>query len=54
MKLSVIVPVYNVEKYLAECVESLLGQTLMKIKADCPFAAASRAAFTQASVPTQP
>ena len=28
MKLSVIVPVYNVEKYLAECVESLLGQTL--------------------------
>ena len=28
MKLSVIVPVYNVEKYLAECVDSLLNQTL--------------------------
>ena len=28
MKLSVIVPVYNVEPYLAECVDSLLGQEL--------------------------
>ena len=28
MKLSVIVPVYNVEKYLEECVDSLLAQTL--------------------------
>ncbi len=28
MKLSVIVPVYNVEKYLAACVDSLLKQTL--------------------------
>ena len=28
MKLSVIVPVYNVEEYLAECVDSLLKQTL--------------------------
>ena len=28
MKLSVIIPVYNVEKYLGECVDSLLNQTL--------------------------
>ena len=32
MKLSVIVPVYNVEKYLAECVDSLLNQTLMDME----------------------
>ena len=28
MKLSVIVPVYKTEAYLAECVDSLLDQTL--------------------------
>ena len=27
MKIDVIVPVYNVEKYLGECIESVLGQT---------------------------
>lgn len=32
IKVSVIVPVYNVEKYLEECVESLLGQTLKEIE----------------------
>jgi len=32
MKLSVIVPVYNVEKYLEECVDSLLNQTLQDLE----------------------
>ncbi|MEK5104453.1 CDP-glycerol glycerophosphotransferase family protein [Cytobacillus sp. FSL M8-0252] len=31
-KLSVIVPIYNVEKYLAECIQSLLNQTLKDIE----------------------
>ena len=31
-KVSVIVPVYNVEKYLAQCVESILTQTLTDIE----------------------
>jgi glycosyltransferase involved in cell wall biosynthesis len=33
IKVSVIIPVYNAEKYLAECIESLLGQTLK----ECEF-----------------
>lgn len=32
MKVSVIVPVYNVEKYLAKCLESLANQTLKEIE----------------------
>ena len=32
IKVSVIVPVYNVEKYLEECVNSLIGQTLKEIE----------------------
>lgn len=32
MKLSIIVPVYNVEDYLNECVDSLLGQTLQDLE----------------------
>ena len=28
MKISVVVPVYNVENYLEECIESLLQQTV--------------------------
>lgn len=31
-KVSIIVPVYNVEEYLGECVDSLLGQTLKDIE----------------------
>ena len=27
MRFSIIVPVYNVEKYLAKCIESILNQT---------------------------
>ncbi len=32
MKLSVIIPVYNVEKYLAACVDSLLAQTMRDLE----------------------
>ena len=28
MKYSILIPVYNVEKYLCQCVDSVLGQTL--------------------------
>ena len=34
-KVSVIVPVYNVEKYLGECLDSVLGQTLKDIEVLC-------------------
>ena len=30
-KVSIVVPVYNVEQYLDECVQSLLNQTLKDI-----------------------
>ena len=32
IKVSVIVPVYNTEAYLEECIESLLKQTLKEIQ----------------------
>jgi glycosyltransferase involved in cell wall biosynthesis len=32
VKVSVIVPVYNVEKFLPRCLNSLLGQTLKDIE----------------------
>ena len=31
-KVSIIVPVYNVEKYLDRCMQSLLGQTLKEFR----------------------
>ena len=34
-KVSVIVPVYNVEKYLQECMDSIVGQTLEDIEIIC-------------------
>lgn len=35
MKLSVIIPVYNVEKYLRQCFDSVLGQTLRDVEIVC-------------------
>lgn len=34
-KISVIIPVYNAEKYLEECLDSVLGQTLKDIEVIC-------------------
>ena len=34
-KVSVLVPVYNVEKYLTECLDSLAAQTLAEIEFIC-------------------
>lgn len=31
-KISVVVPVYNVEEYLDQCVESLVGQTYKNLE----------------------
>ena len=32
-KVSVVVPIYNVENYLEECIESILNQTYSNIEA---------------------
>ena len=31
-KLSIIVPIYNVEKYLSRCIESILNQTFREFE----------------------
>ena len=35
VKVSVIIPVYNEEKYLPECLESVIRQTLKEIEIIC-------------------
>ena len=34
-KVSVIIPVYNTEKYICRCIESLINQTLQDIEIIC-------------------
>ena len=34
-KVSILVPIYNVEKYLRECLDSLINQTLKDIEIIC-------------------
>ena len=34
-KISVILPVYNVEKYLRQCLDTIIGQTLKEIEILC-------------------
>ena len=35
IKISVIIPVFNVEKYLHQCIDSVLNQTLKDIEIIC-------------------
>ena len=35
MKVSIIIPAYNVEKYIADCLNSLIGQTITDIEIIC-------------------
>ncbi len=34
-KISVVIPIYNVQKYLSRCLESVVNQTLMDIEILC-------------------
>ena len=35
MKVSIIIPIFNVEKYLSKCLESVIKQTLKDIEIIC-------------------
>ena len=35
IKVSIVIPVYNVQEYLTECMESVIGQTLKEIEIIC-------------------
>ena len=35
IKVSIVVPIYNVEKYLRQCLDSIVGQTLRDIEIIC-------------------
>ena len=35
VKVSVVVPIYNVEKYLRQCLDSIANQTLQEIEVIC-------------------
>ena len=35
IKISVIIPIYNVEQYLAKCLDSIINQTLKDIEIIC-------------------
>ena len=35
IKISVIIPIYNCEKYLARCLDSIINQTLKEIEIIC-------------------
>ena len=35
VKISVIIPVYNAEKYLSQCLDSVLSQSLSEIEVIC-------------------
>jgi len=35
VKVSIIIPVYNVEKYLRQCLDSIVNQTLKQIEIIC-------------------
>ena len=34
-KISIIVPVYNAEEYLSQCLDSLVGQTVLEVEIIC-------------------